>query len=120
MANIFAINDHDQTDERDAREYRELLRKAAKIGGQLFGPVPEGVRREFFCLNKHTWVWHEEWTDEKGEKHVVTTRYDLRPNGILKAQDGQPYRFIEKEEARRLYKAARMYAYMVHTELAPR
>jgi len=120
MGNIFGINDNSHADEQDAREYRELLRKAAKMGGELFGPVPEGVRREFFCLNKHTWVWHEEWTDENGQQHVVTTRYDLRPNGILKAQDGQPYRFIGKEEARRLYKAARMYTLMVHNELAPR
>ncbi len=109
---------HDLEDDRYTRQYRELLRKAAKMGGQLFGPVPEGVRREFFCLNKHTWVWHEEWTDEKGELQVVTTRYDIRPNGILKAQDGQPYRFIELEEARRLYKAARMYDYLLHTEVA--
>jgi hypothetical protein len=116
MGMFSSVKDHD--DERHARQYREKLRQAAKMGGQLFGPVPEGVRREFFCLNKDTWVWHEEWLDAKGERHVVTTRYDIRPNGVLKAQDGQPYRFIEKEEARRLYKAARMYNYLVHTQIA--
>jgi hypothetical protein len=104
-------------EEKQARRYRELLRKAAKMGGELFGPVPEGVRREFFCLDEHTWVWHEEWIDQNGKQHVVTTRYDLRPNGVLKAQDGQPYRYVELEEGKRLYRAARMYNYLVQNEL---
>lgn len=115
MAGIFSTKAQD--DERRARYYREFLRKAAKHGGTLFGPVPQGVRREFFCLNPRTWIWHEEWTDESGKQRVVTTRYDVRPNGVLKAQDGQPYRFIGMQEAKHLYKAARMYHHYVQTEL---
>jgi hypothetical protein len=115
MSGIFSTKAQD--DERQARHYRELLRKAAVYGGQLFGPIPEGVRREFFCLNPHTWIWHEEWVDAQGQPRVVTTRYDVRPNGVLKAQDGQPYRFIDEDEAKHLYKAARMYHYYVQTEL---
>jgi hypothetical protein len=108
-------NQHD--DERSTRRYRELIRREAQIGGELFGPIPTGVRREFFCLDRKTWVWHEEWTDKSGKRRVVTTRYDVRPNGVLKAQDGQPYRYVELEEGKRLYKAARMYNYRVQTEL---
>ena len=104
-------------EERDAKRYRELIRKEAEIGGALFGPVKRGGRREFFCLDDRTWIWHEEWTDDQGQPRVVTTRYDIRPNGILKAQDGQPYRYIDREEARRLYKAARMYNHLVNTKL---
>lgn len=104
-------------EERDAKRYRELIRKEAEIGGALFGPVKRGSRREFFCLDDKTWIWHEEWTDDQGQLRVVTTRYDIRPNGILKAQDGQPYRYIDREEARRLYKAARMYNHLVNTKL---
>lgn len=104
-------------EERDAKRYRELIRKEAEIGGALFGPVKRGGRREFFCLDDKTWIWHEEWTDDQGQPRVVTTRYDIRPNGILKAQDGQPYRYIDREEARRLYKAARMYNHLVNTKL---
>ena len=115
MSGIFSTKAQD--DDRQTRYYRELLRKAAKKGGELFGPIPEGVRREFFCLNTHTWIWHEEWTDSNGEHHIVTTRYDVRPNGVLKAQDGQPYRFIELQEAKHLYKAARIYHHYVQTEL---
>jgi len=106
---------HDE--ERDARRYRELIRKEAKMGGELFGPIPLGVRREFFCLDKNTWIWHEEWTDENGQRRIVTTRYDVRSNGVLKAQDGQPYRYVEREEAKRLYKAVRIYNYLVHTKV---
>jgi hypothetical protein len=105
------------TEERRAREYRELIRKEAKLGGDLFGPIPEGVRREFFCLDEHTWVWHEEWTDANGKMHAITTRYDVRPNGVLKAQDGQPYRYVTMEEGKRLYKAVKLYNKLVQSQL---
>lgn len=103
----------------DRREelYRSLIRREAKIGGQLFGDVPEGVRREFFCLDKHTWIWHEEWTDQNGQRQVRTTRYDVRPNGILKAQDNQPYQVVAPKEAYRLYQAAQQYKQRVRTEV---
>jgi hypothetical protein len=106
---------HDE--ERKAREYRELIRKEAKLGGELFGNIPEGVRREFFALDEHTWVWHEEWMDRAGKHHAVTTRYDVRPNGVLKAQDGQPYRYVTLEEGKRLYKAVKMYNKIVQSKL---
>lgn len=105
-------------EERRARKYRALLGQAAKMGGGLFGQVPEGVRREFFCLDERTWVWHEEWTDQAGQPRAITTRYDIRPNGILKAQDGQPYRYVTLEEGKRLYKAMKMYNKMVRSELS--
>ncbi|MGB4758588.1 MAG: hypothetical protein WBP26_00880 [Candidatus Saccharimonadales bacterium] len=105
------------TDERKRRQYRRLIQEEAKIGGSLFGPVAEGGRREFFCLDPHTWIWHEEWTDESGKHHVVTTRYDVRPSGVIKAQDGQPYRELTKLEARNFYQAAKMYNKRVLSEL---
>jgi hypothetical protein len=95
--------------ERRAREYRELIRREAEIGGKLFGPIPKHGRREFFCLDKHTWVWHEEWVDENGKHHAITTRYDVRSNGVFKAQDGQPYQPLSPDEAQRLHKAILLY-----------
>jgi|SRR5688572_16939124 len=103
--------------ERRARLYRELIRKEAQIGGELFGPIPKGGRREFFCLDRHTWVWHEEWTDAKGQHHAVTTRYDVRPHGVLKAQDGHPLQPISREEAMHLLKAVKMYTARVQNEI---
>ncbi len=115
--NLFGSLKGQHDEEKRARQYREVLRRAARIGGDIFGPVPPGVRREFFCLDEKTWIWHEEWTDENGQLRIVTTRYDVRPNGILKAQDGQPYRYVELEEGKRLYKAMKMYGKLMHTEL---
>lgn len=96
-------------DQRRAERYRQLIRQEAKIGGAIFGPVPAGHRREFFCLDEHTWIWHEEWDDSEGKRQVVTTRYDVRPNGILKIQGNQPYQPLALEEALNLYQAAGLY-----------
>lgn len=94
--------------QRMAEAERELIRKEAKIGGLLFGDIPKGHRREFFCLNEHTWIWHEEWL-ESGQRKVVTTRYEVRPDVILKSQQGQPFQSVSKAEASNLYLAASQY-----------
>ena len=104
-------------DEREAELYRSLIRREAKIGGELFGPIPEGVRREFFCLDEHTWVWHEEWVNAQGNRQIITTRYDVRPSGILKAQDGQNYQPISASEALRLRSAVASYNERIRNEL---
>src|SRR6478735_7224975 len=88
---------------------RELIELEAEIGGQLFGPVPAGHRREFFCLDAHTWIWHEEWVDENGQRQVTSTRYEVHDNGILKAQNGTVYKFIEGEELNNLALSMELY-----------
>lgn len=89
---------------------RDLIRMESQIGGTLFGPVPKGRRREFFCLDDHTWVWHEEWVDPNSHKRVmVTTRYEINDNGVLKVQEGQPYKFVEGEELTNLVWAMHLY-----------
>jgi len=95
---------------------QSLLRMEAKIGGELFGPVAEGHRREFFCLDKHTWIWHEEWQDASGKKQTVTTRYNVRPNGVLKSQNNQPYQPLSENEARNLYQTTELYRSRVGAE----
>lgn len=106
---LLGINSTQKRAERQAQAYRDLIRKEAKIGGQLFGPVPAGHRREFFCLDQYTWIWHEEWTDEYRKHRVVTTRYDVRLNTVLKAQDNQPYQPVPLAEAINLYQAVELY-----------
>ncbi len=114
---LFANLSTQKKEQRRAELYRNLIRHEAKIGGQLFGPVPKGGRREFFCLDRHTWIWHEEWLDQAGERQVKTTRYDVRPNGILKAQAGQPYQAVALDEARNLRQAARLYKQRIDAEI---
>ena len=75
-------------EQRRVTAYREAIREEAKVGGQVFGAIPQGVRREFFCLDEHTWVWHEEWDDETGKHQVRTTRYDVRPYDIPRPRGG--------------------------------
>lgn len=103
------------TEDRQANLYSNLIRHEAKIGADVFGPVPEGTKREFFCLDRHTWVWHEEWQDNSG-KHVRTTRYDVRPDGVLKSQNGH-YQKVTDGELIRLSKAADLYLDRISSEM---
>jgi len=99
---------------------RELLRLESQIGSGLFGPVPDGRRREFFCLDESTWIWHEEWTDEKGNPQQTTTRYEVHPNGILKVQEGARYHYLEGEELTNLTTATHLYYERVAREVYKR
>jgi hypothetical protein len=96
-------------DEHYAELYNVLIHHDAKIGGELFGPVPEGHHREFFLLDEYTWVWHEEWQDTAGKWQAVTTRYDVRPTGILKSQGGAAYQKLSPEELHNFYQAVTLY-----------
>lgn len=103
----------------EVNEYRDLLRAAATIGGRLFGDIPAGHRREFFCLDKNTWIWHEEWIDSLGNRQVQTMRYDVRPDKILKTQDGSSYQSLSDTETQNLITAARNYRAAIRAQLAP-
>lgn len=117
LKKILQGNSEARHQQREAELYRNLIRREAKIGGELFGPVPDGTRREFFCLDEHTWIWHEEWTNQSGATEFRTTRYDVRPNGILKSQNGQNYQKVTLAEAQRLRDAVRMYNKRIRNEM---
>lgn len=89
---------------------RELLQLESEIGAKLFGEVPAGHRREFFCLDEKTWIWYEEWVDPKTKKRQqTTTRYEVHEKGILKVMEGARYMFIQGAELDNLVLATRMY-----------
>lgn len=103
---------------------RELIRLEAEIGAQLFGPIPRGHRREFFCLDQNTWIWHEEWVDDNRRLQTATTRYEIQDVGILKVQEGARYSYVEGQELQNLSMAIRMYYERIareiyHTEPKP-
>lgn len=99
-----------QTAEQRALQLeRSLIRMEAKIGGQLFGELSKGHRREFFCLDRHTWVWHEEWLDKQGHQQIMTTKYNVRPSGIVKSQNSQSYQALSEAEARNFYQTTQLY-----------
>jgi hypothetical protein len=105
-----------QDDNRKANFYKALIHHEAKIGGELFGPIPKGNRREFFCLDEHTWVWHEEWTDKNGQRQYLMTRYDVRPGGIVKSQGHNSYQALSDDELKNFYRAVRLYGQKVGSE----
>ena len=106
---ILQITRLQSDNERRLKLRRDLMKHEARIGGELFGAVPKGGRREFFCLDEYTWVWYEEWTDSKKNVQSRTTRYDVRPNGITKIQDGGKYQPLSDSEAMRFYDAVVAY-----------
>jgi hypothetical protein len=99
------------TDNETAIE-RRLINAESQIGSRLFGPIPKGHKRQFFCLDEYTWIWYEEWNDN-GKHRAVTTRYEIRLNGIIKLQDGQPSQILSVTEADNLYRAAYKYCELV-------
>lgn len=89
---------------------RELIQLESEIGAKLFGPIPQGARREFFCLDKRTWIWYEEVSNPKtGVMDQSTTRYEVHDNGILKVQGGSRYTFIEGMELDNFVMATGLY-----------
>lgn len=96
---------------------RQLIQMESEIGGTLFGDVPKGHRREFFNLDQDTWIWHEEWSDHSGKRRTSTTRYEIHDNGILKAQEGAKYNFIEGQELENFVLSTRLYYERVAREI---
>ena len=96
---------------------KDLMRREADLNKNIFGPVPKGVIRDFFCLDKRTWIWYEEWTDEDGNIQQMTTRYVIRPTEILKSQNGGAYYRLTIAEAKNFQKATAKYAKKVKLDL---
>jgi hypothetical protein len=93
------------------------MRREADLSRDIFGPVPKNTKREFFCLDKNTWVWFEEWTDDNGKRQQVTTRYVVRPKEILKSQNGGAYQRLTIDEAQNFYNATKAYYKKIKTHL---
>ena len=92
---------------------RELIRQESEVGKFVFGPVPAGHNRDFFCLDRSTWVWHEEWKDANGKQQVQTTRYEIRPGAVIKVQDGKNYTYVTGAELQNFAQATSRYYRLV-------
>lgn len=88
---------------------RQLIQRESEIGRQLFGPVPKGHQREFFCLDESTCIWYESYKDKDGKQVSSTTRYEIQGDKVLKAQDGPRYSYLEGAELDNLLQAVRLY-----------
>lgn len=95
----------------------ELINAESVIGRTVFGPVPEGHRREFFESRKNVWFWYESWVDASGIMHEMTIRYEVRPTGVYKKVIGGKYAKLEGDELNNFRKAARSYLNLIKTKL---
>ena len=97
---------------------RELIQRESNTARTIFGNLPSNVaRREFFNLDPDTWIWHEEVKDSFGAKREVTTRYELKPQGVLKIQPGPRYSYIDGQELQNFYNAVNAYYNCVTREI---
>ena len=89
-----------------------------KIGATIFGEKPAYVaRREFFNLDKDTWIWYEEVADGKGGRQELTTRYEVQSKGILKIQPNYRYSYLEGDELQNFVLATKEYYERVSRQL---
>jgi len=97
---------------------RELIQLESEIGATIFGEKPAYVaRREFFNLDKDTWIWYEEVADGKGGRQELTTRYEVQPKGILKIQPNYRYSYLEGDELQNFVLATKEYYERVSRQL---
>ncbi len=89
---------------------RDLIRQEAAIGAELFGEVPKGHARQFFCMDARTWVWHEGWQDPQTKRTIKQhVRYEVSEGRIIKSVNGGVSTQVSQEEAQNLVKAAVLY-----------
>lgn len=102
---------------REAKR-RDLIRREGQIGATLFGSIPEGHTREFFCLDEHTWIWHEEWFDQLTRTpKTMTVRYDFQPRGVLKIVNNVASGYVVGDELIHLLESMKTYHKRVSLEV---
>lgn len=95
----------------------DLINAESKLGSTIFGPIPEGHRREFFHDQKNIWIWHEDWYDGQRNPRQMTVRYEVRTSGIYKKISTGKYFKLEGEELENFRKATHAYLYVIKKNL---
>lgn len=97
---------------------RELIRRESKIGATVFGVIPKGHQRDFFCLDARTWVWIEQWFDHEAKtEKSMHVQYEFQPRGVLKTVDGIAVGFVQAAELAHLLEAIYTYERRVYQEV---
>ena len=87
---------------------RDLINAESALGRTIFGHVPAGHKREFFCLKENVWLWYEDGS---------TIRYEVRKDGVFKKVDDGNYSKISGEELQHFRAAAKAYLSLVKSNL---
>jgi hypothetical protein len=91
---------------------QEINPVEAAAGGRLFGDIPEGTQRQFYCIDQKTWYWREITIQQD-----ITTIYQIEPERVKKIQNGQTAQ-INKGEIANLLSATQRYYEQVYPEAA--
>lgn len=94
----------------------DLINAESRLGATLFGPVPEGHRREFFRFKHNVWIYHENWV-ENGKRNESTITYEVRENGVYKLPLGGQYIKLKGAELENFKKATKEYLKLVKQKL---
>lgn len=96
-------------DERRKSVERNLINAESALGRTLFGEVPAGHSREFFCLKKNVWLWYE---------NGLMIRYEVRENGVYKQiGSNTTYTKVVGEELRNFRNATKAYLELVKSHI---
>lgn len=113
----FFKKNHVNDEDISSRVRRDLIRQEAMIGRHVFGPIPEGHKRDFFRVDKGIWVWQETWVDDNRQKQHRHTKYVVRNNDIVKSVNSGSYVRLSIEEAKNLESAVHEYVKRVGKEV---
>lgn len=94
----------------------DLINAESAIGATIFGPIPEGHRREFFHHTNNVWIWHESWQDN-GVERETTIRYEVRPDGVYKRPLGSSYIKLHGAELENFRTAVKTYLTLIKQRL---
>lgn len=87
--------------------YKTILQGEARIGAKVF-KNSKAKKREFYCLDANTWIWRQD------SSAVI---YKINPSNIYKSNDAVSYRLVGKEEAKRLFQAAKVYRNLIEIKV---
>lgn len=94
----------------------DLINAESRLGATLFGPIPEGHRREFFRYRHNVWVYHESWKSN-GKKMESTITYKVKENGVFKCPLGGECIKITGAELNNFKKAVTEYLKLIKAKL---
>ena len=97
--------------------YSDLISLESRYGGEMFGPIPNGHRREFFKDKENVWIWYEGWTNPTGALEEMTIRYEVRPAGVFKRVGREKYRKLSGIELDNFRNAAKNYLRVMKTKI---
>lgn len=95
----------------------DLINAESRLGSMIFGPIPEGHRREFFHDRENIWIWHESWVDAEQHPRQLTVRYEVRPSGVYKKLSAGKYFKLDGAELDNFLRATRTYLALIKQHL---